>query len=228
MSENGDMARNVGTVNYPVSALHERAVALLYDELTRPDLEKGEEIRARLTPGGDLSHDLRAGVVKVKVPDPEWDSVGGIVPDLILYGSDDTKPIRIIEVVVTSPPSDEKQKKLRVLSNRGVDVVLITVKEEADLLNLCPTWWRPSFTSLTSRDNFSINIAQDSYSRKQKRASDDTVRELIEGIQACSPATRRALLKVLSELKSLDSLYPIRPMNPLKEKMSKPVTKVEE
>ena len=228
MSENGNMARNVGTANYPVSALHERAVALLYDELTRPDLDEGEEIRARLTPGGNLSHDLRAGVAKVKVPDPGWDSVGGIIPDLILYGSDDTKPIRIIEVVVTSPPSDEKQKKLRVLSNRGVDVVLITVKEEADLLNLCPTWWRPSFTSLTSRDNFSINIAQDSYSRKQKRASDDTVRELIEGIQACSPATRRALLKVLSELKSLDSLYPIRPMNPLKEKMSKPVTKVEE
>ena len=228
MSENGNMARNVGTANYPVSALHERAVALLYDELTRPDLDEDEEIRARLTPGGNLSHDLRAGVAKVKVPDPGWDSVGGIIPDLILYGSDDTKPIRIIEVVVTSPPSDEKQKKLRVLSNRGVDVVLITVKEEADLLNLCPTWWRPSFTSLTSRDNFSINIAQDSYSRKQKRASDDTVRELIEGIQACSPATRRALLKVLSELKSLDSLYPIRPMNPLKEKMSKPVTKVEE
>ena len=206
MSENGNMARNVGTANYPVSALHERAVALLYDELTRPDLDEGEEIRARLTPGGNLSHDLRAGVAKVKVPDPGWDSVGGIIPDLILYGSDDTKPIRIIEVVVTSPPSDEKQKKLRVLSNRGVDVVLITVKEEADLLNLCPTWWRPSFTSLTSRDNFSINIAQDSYSRTGKKGLDDTVRELIEGIQACSPATRRALLKVLSELKSLDSL----------------------
>ena len=46
MSENGNMARHVGTVNYPVSALHERAVALLYDELTRPDLEEGEESRA--------------------------------------------------------------------------------------------------------------------------------------------------------------------------------------
>ena len=228
MSENGDMARNVGTANYPVSALHERAVALLYDELTRPDLDEGEEIRARLTPGGNLSHDLRAGVAKVKVPDPGWDSVGGIVPDLILYGDDDTKPIRIIEVIVTSPPSDEKQQKLETLRKRCVDVVLITVKEEADLLHLCPTWWKPSFTSLTSRDSFSINYAQNSYSRSRKRAYDDTVRELIEGIQACSPATRRSLLKVLSELKSLDSLYPIRPTNPLKEKLSKPVTKIEE
>ena len=228
MSENGDMARNVGTANYPVSALHERAVALLYDELTRPDLDEGEEIRARLTPGGNLSHDLRAGVAKVKVPDPGWDSVGGIIPDLILYGSDDTKPIRIIEVIVTNPPSDEKQQKLETLRKRCVDVVLITVKEEADLLHLCPTWWKPSFTSLTSRDSFSINIAQNSYSRRRKSAYDKTVRELIEGIQACSPAIRRALQKVLSELASLDSLYPIRPTNPLKEKLSKPVTKVEE
>ena len=216
------MTRNVGTANYPVTALHERAVALLYDELTRPDLGKGEEIRARLTPGGDLSHDLRAGVVRVKVPDPDWDSVGGIVPDLILYGGDDTKPIRIIEVVVTSAPSDEKQQKLAALQKRGVDVVVITVKEESDLLHLCPTWWKPSFASLTSSDEYSINYAQDSYSRSRKSAYDKTVNELIKGIQACSPATRRALLKVLSELKSLDSLYPIRPTNPLKDKFREP------
>ena len=162
------MARNVGTVNYPVTALHERAVALLYDELTRPDVEKEEEIRARLTPGGELSHDLRAGVTRVKVPDPDWDSVGGIVPDLILYGDDDTKPVRIIEVVVTSPPGDEKQHKLDALRKRGVDVVVITIKEEADLLHLCPTWWKPSFASLTSNDKYSINNAQNSYSRRQK------------------------------------------------------------
>ena len=228
MSENGDMTRNVGTANHPVSALHERAVALLYDELTRPDLGKGEEIRARLKPNGDLSHDLRAGVTRVKVPDPDWDSVGGIVPDLILYGDDDTKPIRIIEVVVTSPPGDDKQQKLDALQKRGVDVVVVTVKDEADLLHLCPTWWKPSFSSLTSSDNFSRNYPRNSALTSMKIAHDKTVRELIEGIQACSPVTRRALLKVLSELKSLDSLYPIRPTNPLKEKLSKSVTNTEE
>lgn len=222
MSENGDITRNVGTANYPVTALHERAVALLYDELTRPDLEKREEIRARLIPGGELSHDLRAGVKRVKVPDPDWDSVGGIVPDLILYGDDDVKPLRIIEVVVTSAPSDEKKQKLDALRKRGVDVVVITIKEESDLLHLCPTWWRPSFASLNSYDEYSINYAQDSYSRGRKREHDKRVQELIKSIQACSPVTRRALLKVLSELKSLDSLYPIRPANPLKNKLLGP------
>ena len=227
MSENGDMARNVGTQAWPVSALHERAVALLYDELTRPDLEKGEEIRARLEPDGELSHDLRTGVGSVKVPDPEWDSVGGIVPDLILYGSDEVKPLRIIEVVVSSPPSEEKCRKLDTLRKRGVDVVVITVREEVDLLNLCPTWWRPKFGSLTSMDKFSINYAQNHFVQNKKEASDNTVRELIKAIQGCRPTTRRALVKVLSELESLDSLYPIRPTNPLKEKLSKPDTSVD-
>ena len=213
------MTRNVGTVNNPVTALHERAVALLYDELTRPDLGNGEEIRARLTPGGELSHDLRAGVVKVKVPDPDWDSVGGIVPDLILYGDEDTKPVRIIEVVVTSAPSDEKQQKLDALEKRGVDVVVITVKDESDLLHICPTWWKPSFASLTSSDEFSRNFGTNTAYTRMKRTCDNTVKELIEAIQGCSPTTRRTLLKVFSELKSLDSLYPIRPTNPLKEKL---------
>ena len=127
-------------------------------KLTRPDLENGEEIRARLAPGGDLSHDLRAGVSKVKVPDPEWDSVGGIVPDLILYGSDDTKPVRIIEVVVTRPPGDEKQQKLDALRKRGVDVVVITVKEKSDLLNLCPLGGRPNLVRLPVGIIFQLTI----------------------------------------------------------------------
>ncbi len=222
MSDNGDMARNVGTQAWPVSALHERAVALLYDELTRPDLDRGEEIRARLTPGGDLSHDLRAGVARVRVPDPDWDSVGGIIPDLILYGEDDTKPLRIIEVVVTSPPSDEKQHKLDSLRKRGVDVVVIAIRDESDLLNLCPSWWKPNFSSLTSNDKYSVNYAKDSALTRLKLGHDRRVQEIIESIQACSPSVRRTLLKVLSELKSLDSLYPIRPTNPLKDKFREP------
>ena len=109
MSENGDMARNVGTVNYPVSALHERTVALLYDELTRPDLEKGEEIRARLTPGGDLSHDLRAGVAKVKVPDPGWDGAAG--EDVCPGGDGLVQPGEIGEVLRRSLDSQSTMAK---------------------------------------------------------------------------------------------------------------------
>ena len=38
--------------------------------------------RVRLSPNGEFSQNLAEGVARVKVPD-EWDSVGGIVPDLI-------------------------------------------------------------------------------------------------------------------------------------------------
>ena len=204
MSDNGDMRRNVGTQAWPVSELHGRAVALLYDELTRKDSKYRGEVRARLSPGGELSHDLRAGVTTVKVPDPEWESVGGIVPDLILYGEDDAKPLRIIEVVVTSPPSKEKCEKLDGLRKRGVDVVMITVKEEADLLRLCPTSWEPKFASQT-----------------RHRGLDSSIDILMSEIQGCSPSTRRAFVKLLSELNTLDSLYPITPTNPLKEKFNR-------
>ena len=117
-----------------------RAVALLYDELTRPDLDEGERKFGRGLRTGK-SHDLRAGVGSVKVPDPEWDSVGGIVPDLILYGSDDSQA-----------HTNHRSGCQQVRPDQGNEalVVVITVAD------LCPT---ASFTSLTSRDNFSINYA---------------------------------------------------------------------
>lgn len=98
--------------------------------------------------------------------------------------------------------------------------MVITVKEDSDLLHLCPTWWKPKFSSLTSNDDFSINYAQNSFTRREKRNYDSTVEEFMKAIQGCRPVTRRALLKLLSELKSLDSLYPIRPTNPLKDKLA--------
>ena len=139
----------------PESFLHARAVALLYDELTRP--EPKPEVRVRLTPSGDWSDDLRAGVESVKVPG-EWDSVGGIVPDLILYGEDASKPLRIIEVVVSSPPDKAKQEKLILLERRGVDVVVIKVGKIQDLMDLCRRDSGFRFGSLTPRDYPSSNI----------------------------------------------------------------------
>ncbi len=208
--------RNVGTDLHPVSWLHQRAVALLYDELTRPDCD--EEIRARLTPDGDFSHNLRGGVAKVKVPD-EWDNVGGVVPDLILYGNDD-KPIRIIEVIVTSPPDDRKRGKLDTLRSRGVDVVEITVKEERDLLNLCWVPRTPRFTAITSRDNLSVNISQNELSRREVRHQDNVIRELTTALRTCSPRVRRNFWNVFKHLETLDSLYPVRPTNPYREELS--------
>ena len=209
------MSRNVGTPGAPVTFLHQRAVALLYDELTRPAVDE-PEVRARLTPGGDWSHDLRAGVKSVKVPG-EWDQVGGIVPDLILYGEDTSKPLRIIEVVVSNPPDKVKQEKLDTIARRGVDVVVVKVEKGEDLLDLCNMKQEYTFRSLTSGDY--PHHANGQYQRRQHDDNDRMVKDLIIAIISCSPPLRRDLRDLLDQLDSLDSLYPIRPTNPLKDQL---------
>lgn len=129
-----DMRRNVGTAGAPESYLHARTVALLYDEITRRGTED-TGVWIRTSPGGAYDVDIRAGVARTKIPG-EWDSVGGIVPDLIMYGDDDT-PVRIVEVVVTSPPTAQKRACLDRLVKRGVDVVEVHVRTEEDMLWLC-------------------------------------------------------------------------------------------
>ena len=47
------------------------------------------------------------------------------------------------------------------------------------------------------------------------------VEDLIEAISKGNPTVHRALSDVLAEIDSLDSLYPIRPGNPLKDMMEK-------
>ena len=212
------MKRNVGTNGWPVTFLHERAVALLYDELTRPDI-KTPEVRVRLIPGGDWSHDLRAGVESVKVPDGEWDQVGGIVPDLVLYGEDARKPVRIIEVVVSNPPDKAKQKKLDTLGRRGVDVVVVQVEKSKDLDNLCRMKRKPIFRSRMARVGDYPSHASGIFWRQEHMAKDRMVEDLIEAIIHCSPTVRRDLRDVLDQIGTLDSLYPIRPGNPLKDKL---------
>ena len=212
--QEGDKEVNVMKNAGAASWLHQRAVALLYDELTRPDFGRGkdEELRVRLL-NGDLSCDLRAGVEKVKVPG-EWDSVGGIVPDLILYSADET-PVRIIEVIVTNPPSEAKWKKLDTLQRRGVDVVEVQLSDEKDLLTLCWVPLTPNFKSLTRFDRLSANIAQDSYNRGERGKQDKKVEDLRVALQTCSPSVRRDFWNVFNHLGDLDSLYPVRPGNPL-------------
>lgn len=219
---------NVGTSSAPVSWLHQRAVALLYDEITNglragtQTTKAGEvwnyEVRVLKEPCGELTDNLLADVTKAKVPG-EWDQVGGVVPDLILYGEGD-QPVRIIEVVVTNPPNSTKQKKLATLRRRGVDVVLVTIRNESDLLKLC---WAPvdvRFSSLYSRDRFSINYAAQKYESRHVAAWDNTVKELGKALRNCSPAVRREFVATLRGINKLDSLFPLRPDNPLKEQLS--------
>ena len=201
---------NLGTPNYPVSYIHQRTVALLYDELS----QKGrKEVHVRLTPDGELSENLREGVARVKIPG-EWDSIGGITPDLICYSNEEV-PVRIIEVVVTNPPDKAKQQKLDYLRKRGVDVVIVKVRNERDILDLC--WERSTveFSPLTPHDQSGGNIGMNQFRQAKKARHDGVVSELIGALLNCSPSKRRELVAVLRELQSLDSLYPIRPDNPL-------------
>ena len=209
---------NVGTANYPVSWLHQRAVALLYDEISVALANSKYEVRARLEPGGELSHDLSAKVMKVKVPG-EWDSVGGVVPDLILYGYED-QPIRIVEIIVTAPPKMDKRKKLDQLVRRGIDVVEIKLKSADDLLTLCWTPSVPKFSGLNIYDRFSINIPKNQALSQIKIDSNRRVEEFGEAIMNCSPEVRRKFVEVLDNVSSLESLFPVRPDNPLKSQLA--------
>ena len=217
-----DWAKNVGTNGNPVSYLHERAVALLYDEL-KPRRDEGNppkgavlrgphraEVRVRL-PDGSLSHNIREGMVKLKVPG-EWDQVGGVVPDLIMYGDDET-PIRIIEVIVTSPPTKNKRGKLNSLVKRGVDVVEVVVRNPEDLLTLCWTPVTPGFppSKLVSGRGARL-FATAEYSTPVRCAE-----SLARAIRLSTPKARRELYAVLRELGSLDSLFPVLPDNPKAE-----------
>ena len=216
--------RNVGTGNRPVSWLHQYAVALLYDELDRDRgrlalseswyVDSIHEVRVRLTPGGDFSHNLREGVSSVHLPG-EWDNVGGVVPDLICR-DDQGNPIRIIEVIVTSPPDASKRQKLDNLKKRGVDVVEVTVRTEKDLRHLCWVPVKPVWAVNTrTRMNDPIPPAL------INKEADNRIVKLIRDLTQCSPALRRQFLDVCSQLHSLDSLSPIRSDNPLKDELAK-------
>ena len=221
-----DWERNVGTNGHPVSYLHERAVALLYDEL-KPRRNEGNpprgatfrppwraEGRVRLA-DGTLSHNIREGMATLTFPD-EWTNLGGVVPDLIMYG-EDGKPIRIIEVIVTSPPSKYKRAQLDTLTKRGVDVVEVVVRNPDDLMTLCWTPTTPRYSATTQYDKFSVNYAQNDYTQGQKRQLDEAVVGLARALIGCSPQARRELYEVLQGLGSFDSLFPVHPLNPKAE-----------
>lgn len=232
-----DTMRNVGTNGHPVSWLHQRALALIYDELTgaiqagtgrRGRVDAGE-VLVRLEPGGQDLYDIAGGVFgfkdqqglgpgvdKVVLPG-EWDQIGGVVPDLILYAED--QPIRIIEIIVKSPPTSQKRAKLDSLVKRGIDVVEITVEREEDLQTLCWTPSVPKYSALTTADTLSSNFPKAAHLSRQIHERDDTVRQLAKAVRECSPEARRELMETLCNANSLEALFPLRPGNPLEEQL---------
>lgn len=205
--------KNVGTASNPVSYLHEYAVALLWEQLDA-GLARGREVRARVSPD-EFSGDLLAGVKRMSIPD-SLTPIGGFIPDIALFGEND-KPIRVIEVAVTSAPA---QSKIANLAQRGVDVVTIPVGDENDLKRLCWTpaeiTFAPDLKSVYARRwSASANIIM-----QRQRNDNETVRSLISALRSCSPETRREFLDVLRNLDTLDSLYPLSSQNPKRDTLS--------
>ena len=219
-----DPMRNVGTQGNPVSWLHQRAVAILYDALAHDqhrgpiDPEKGwQAVRVNLKPGGPLSDNLRDGVCSVIIPG-EWDNVGGVVPDLICR-NDKGDPVRIIEVIVTNPPTTAKREKLETLKRRGVDCVEVEVHTEEDLINLCWIPARFSYVSYDGREQLRRVGVNVSIREERMKTANRSVEQLITDLVACSPKHRRQFMEVLRGLNGLESLWPIHPKNPLREQL---------
>ena len=166
-------------------------------------------VSVRLRPGeDDWSGNLADGVASVKVPDPDWDSVGGIVPDLILY-KEDGRPHRVIEVINTSVSTPAKRQKLEQLQRRDVDVVEVIVHTEDDLKALFPE--EPAVGYRRRRLRHFQNNGQESYESGNERHMEGLVEDFIKAVQYCTPAMRRRLVAVLKGPDTLESCYPVPP-----------------
>ena len=205
--------RNVGTENYPVTFLHEYAVGLIWDIL-QTALKENVPVKLPLIDGA-VAENVLDGVAKIAVPD-SLQSIGGYIPDLALF-NEDIRVLRVIEVVVTSYTS---QEKLDNLTKRGVEVLQVPARNEAELRTLTLNgsegseikWWHQ--THRLEGRGVGVNFL--SYHRIQNEA-DKEVNAFIRNLVQCSPVKRRELVTVLEALYSLDSLYPLRPDNPKRD-----------
>ena len=214
-----NLDRNVGTQGHPVSWLHERAVALLWDELRRSLFDrKGrlerKGLRVRTSDG--WSGDLCADVARIDFPD-DLTHIGGVIPDIALY-NEDNRPVRLIEVVVTSAPDAKKQAKLDTLAARGIEIVIVPVQNKSDLLEMC---W--------DHDKYGARFPTISQIRRQREEDGNRHRyveeddrfagQLIQALTICSPSTKRGLLDALRALKASDEddLFPLSRDNPVRD-----------
>lgn len=219
MLSDQEWRRNVGTEAYPVSFLHEYAVALIYDQLIL-----GNDVQLPLL-NGERSGNVMEGVGHVAFPD-SLQAIGGYLPDIALYDSS-FRVIRVIEVVVTNPVPNNK---LHSLESRGVEVLQVPVQNEDDVRALCPStdadkpWWWPKFHSeetvfKEARRASGVNWQGTRQYRllSGQEQADKAINELIGNLSRCSPEARRAFVLRFKDIASLESLYPIRNENPKRE-----------
>ena len=214
-----EWGRNVGTAGHPISFIHEYGVALIYDQLI-----VGADVRLPLL-NGERSGNVMEGVGQVRFPDP-LQPIGGYLPDIALYDSS-FQVLRIIEVVVTKPTSNEK---LQSLEKRGVEVLQVPVRNEDELRALSPTadadkpWWWPKFDRneqgfKDARERSGVNWQGTQRYRllaSQEKAN-EAIHEFMGNLSRCSPEVRRAFVLRLQEIGNLESLYPVREDNPKRE-----------
>ena len=215
--------KNVGTPDYPVSYLHEYAVALIWDRLSAGGCF------VRTTSSNEYEHISVPEGGRIAIPD-ELTPIGGMVPDIAIYDSDH-RPVTVIEVQVTSSPSENKVARLERL---GVKMIIVPVSNQEALLTMFqPVTVEELFRSIHIPNQFYghtnlINKQWDnvvgslSASGRQRRSSsyrqlqqaNNAVAELIASLKMCDPSLRQELRAVLDELDSIESQHPILSGNP--------------
>lgn len=157
---------------------------------------------------------------RIAIPD-ELTPIGGMVPDIAIYDADH-RPVTVIEVQVTSAPSENKRVRLGRL---GVNIFIVPVPNEDALLTM--------FKPVTVEELFrSIHIPNRFYghtnllrrrlggsnrtllSRRRLEQANETVSNLIASLKMCDPSLRQELRAVLDELDSIESQHPILSGNP--------------
>ena len=214
LSEAG-WSRNVGSESYPVSFLHEYAVGLIWDLL---HLRRGA-VGLPIMDGG-RSADVMADIDQIIMPDA-LQSIAGYIPDISLLKKG--RPVRCVEVVVTSPVPPEK---LKGIENLGVEVVQVPVRNEDELRAIFPATggemqWSPKFSKdeevfKSVRAKTGVNwegTRQFKILRGQEEA-DRAINNLMGNLSRCSPGVRRAFIARLNAISGLGSLYPLRRDNP--------------
>lgn len=185
---------------------------MIYDMIT----SDGGVVHARLSPDDDaLSPNLAEGVTRIELAedDPLMWVAGGLNPDIRCFG-DDGRLVRIIEVNHSSEPDKDRREKWEQLKKRGVDVVEIKIR---DLDSLRYMFWRPA--SVEFFPSIKVKGATARSFRDNQGSYDFEVEKLTRALMLCSPKVRRNLLRVLNDLKTVDSLYPLTFDNPLAEKL---------
>ena len=212
--------KNVGTPEHPVSYLHEYAVALIWDRLNAG----GCFVR---TTANEYEHISVPKGGRVDIPD-ELTPIAGTIPDIAVYDANH-RPVTIIEVQVTTPPSEDKISRIERL---GLRLVVVPVTNEESLLDMFrPVSVEELFRGIQIPHRFSghtnliekqlrglpysvNNITWSTNFRRQLEQANSTVAEMIRFLKMCDPSLRQELRAVLDELDSIESQHPILSGNP--------------